>query len=468
MKMKPTLSAFLRRLPTSQSWRQTAACLLVCGATGPAWLAADEPAPAGGEATVEAVYVLDDQPLPLPRGVDRQRAGRYRLGGLSDLVALGEGKGRGTRFLAITDRGPNAEVLIESPTGEPARRLRTLPVPEFSPVLLELKLVEAHGRRRDRATDAPPHGRIEVTSARPLRTASGKPTLGRPVALRPLDAPVFDSRTGLPLPPDPDGYDTEGLARLPDGTLWIAEEYLPSLGRLSGEDRIVQRHVPIGTGPLANGPLAPGPVAADAIVSHTLPEALARRRENRGFEALAASRDGRRLYALLQSPAATDGGPGIDAALIEFDPRGGTTIAEHAYRLGDPGDTDADAIRAADGKLSALTVLDDGALLVVEQSATESRLYRVALPAAGGKTTAALDKTLVADLLPLVPRLARDIDSGSEPPARPADLKIEGLAWLGDGRVAIVNDNDFDIAAADAGKAAARRSCLWILRVPQP
>lgn len=420
-------------------------------------LPAGEPAAPHGGPTVEAVHVLDDLPLPLPRGIDRQRAGRYRLGGLSDLVALGDGKGRGTRFLAITDRGPNAEVLVESPPGMPARRLRTLPVPEFSPVLLELKLTGPHGR----GADAAHHGRIEVVSARPLRTASGKPTSGRPVAPRPLDAPVFDPRSGLPLPPDPDGYDTEGLARLPDGTLWIAEEYLPSLGRLSGEDRIVQRHVPLGI-----GLPAPGPVAPDAIMSRTLPEALAQRRENRGFEALAASRDGHRLYALMQSPAATDGGPGLDAALVEFDPRGGTTVAEHAYRLGDPASTDADAIRAADGKLSALTVLDDGDLLVVEQSATESRLYRVALPAAGGKPDAALAKTLVADLLPLVPRLARDIDPDGEPPARPADLKIEGLAWLGDGRIAIVNDNDFDIAAAGAEQGATRRSCLWILRVP--
>jgi len=453
------------RPPLAAPWRWTGAVVAALAAVGR--LPADEPAPAGGAPTVEAVYVLDDQPLPLPRGIDRQRAGRYRLGGLSDLVALGEGKGRGTRFLAITDRGPNAEVVVESPPGMPARRLRTLPVPEFSPVLLELTLTAPHGHGAGRqGADAAHHGRIEVVSARPLRTASGKPTSGRPVAPRPLDAPVFDPRTGVPLPPDPDGYDTEGLARLPDGTLWIAEEYLPSLGRLSGEDRIVQRHVPLGIGPLTNAPAAPGPVAADAIVSHTLPESLARRRENRGFEALAASRDGRRLFALMQSPAATDGGPGLDAALVEFDPRGGTTVAEHAYRLGDPASTDADAIRAADGKLSALTVLDDGDLLVVEQSASESRLYRVALPAAGVKPDAALAKTLVADLLPLVPRLARDIDPDGEPPARPADLKLEGLAWLGDGRIAIVNDNDFDIAAAGADKAATRRSCLWIVHVP--
>ena len=424
-------------------------------------LSADEPVPADGGASVEAVYILDDQPLPLPRGIDSQRAGRYRLGGLSDLVALGEGKARGTRFLAITDRGPNAEVLIDSPPGTPARRLRTLPVPEFSPVLLELTLTGPHARATDRrGADAARHGKIEVVSARPLRTASGKPTSGRPVAPRPFDAPVFEPRSGVPLPPDPDGYDTEGLARLPDGTLWIAEEYLPSLGRLSGEDRVVQRHVPLGIGPLAIGP-----ATADAIVSHTLPESLARRRENRGFEALAASRDGRRLYALMQSPAATDGEPGLDAALIEFDPRGGT-VAEHSYRLGDPAATDPDAVRAADGKLSALTVLDDGALLVVEQSATESRLYRVVLPTGGRDPETPLAKTLVADLMPLVPRLARDIDPDGEPPTRPADLKIEGMAWLGDGRVALVNDNDFDIAAATADNAARRRSCLWILRLP--
>jgi hypothetical protein len=445
---------------------------------GPVVVAA-EPA-AAGVVEVEAVYVLDEQRLPLPAGIDPDRAGRYRLGGFSDLVALPDPQHPGHRFLAITDRGPNAELVVESPLGDQPRRLRTLPVPDFSPVLVELRLVggphgAAHGTpsgpprgSRRAAPRDPAHaaearpGRIEVTATRSLRTATGRPLSGRPVAPQPGDAPVFEPKSGLPLPPDPNGFDTEGLARLPDGSLWVAEEYLPSLGKLSGDGRVVERFVPEAMGDLP----------ADTAVRHALPAALAQRRENRGFEALAASPDGRRLYALMQSPAAGDGEAAIEASLVEFDPRAGETVAEHRYRLGDPADTDTTAIAAADGKLSALAMVDARTLLVVEQSATESRIYRVALPAAGD-AAATLAKTLVADLLPLVPRLARDIAPAAPPPERPAelkpaDLKIEGLAVLGDGRVAIVNDNDFDIAAGDDAASAARRTCLWVLRLPSP
>lgn len=430
---------------------------------------AEEPGPVGG-VVVESVFVLDEQRLPLPAGIDRAAAGRYRLGGFSDLVVVPGQRHGGHRFLTVTDRGPNAEIVMESPPGAPPgappRRLRTLPVPDFSPVLVEFQTVAAAdrgsrgGRERHEVAERP--GRIEVTSTRSLRGVSGRPLSGRPVAPQPGDAPVFEPRSGLPLPPDPNGFDTEGLARLPDGTLWVAEEYLPSLARLSDDGRVIERFVPLEIGPLAMGNLR-----ADMAVRPVLPAALARRRENRGFEGLAASPDGRRLHALMQSPASIDDAESIEATLVEFDPRAGETVAEHRYRLGDPADTDTGAIAAADGKLSAVTAIDARTLLVVEQSATESRLYRVALPA-GGAAATPLEKTLVADLLPLVPRLAGDIDPSAPPPEKPADLKIEGLAVLDDERVAIVNDNDFDIAAESADRAATRRTCLWILRLPHP
>jgi hypothetical protein len=44
------------------------------------------------------------------------------------------------------------------------------------------------------------------------------------------------------------------------------------------------------------------------------------------------------------------------------------------------------------------------------------------------------------------------------------------MTILGPDRVALVNDNDFDIAVDGGGPASppARRTCLWILRLPQP
>lgn len=405
--------------------------------------------------TIEAVYVLDEQALPLPPGVPRDEGRGYRLGGLSDLVALPDARHPGRRFLAVTDRGPNAEITIPSPIPTPPRRLRTLPVPDFSPLLVELRLAEPPAGH-DPADAATP-GRLEVVRTTPLRTASGRRVSGRPVAPLAGDAPVVHPVSGFPLPPDPDGFDTEGLARLPDGTLWVADEYVPSLARLAEDGRVLERFVPLSfTIPTAGMP-----------IRGTLPDAHARRRENRGYEALAATPDGRRLYACMQSPLSVpDGTPGIEAPLVEFDPRGGRAVREHDYRLGTAG-ADADAIVSADGKLSALTAIDDDMLLVVEQSATESRLYRITIPA-DGAAPGPLDKTLVADLAPLVPRMARDIDPSVDPTAefRPSDLKIEGVAALGEGRVALINDNDFDVAAVSAGRAPHRRSCLWILRLP--
>jgi hypothetical protein len=57
---------------------------------------------------------------------------------------------------------------------------------------------------------------------------------------------MVDPAPALPLPVDPDGLDTEGLSPADDGGFWIAEEYVPSLLRLTADGRMVRRIVPIG------------------------------------------------------------------------------------------------------------------------------------------------------------------------------------------------------------------------------
>jgi len=162
----------------------------------------------------------------------------------------------------------------------------------------------------------------------------------------------------------------------------------------------------------------------------------------------------------------------IGVPLVVVDPVSGRTLAEHLYPLGDP---DSDACRwciaAADGKVSAIAAAGPRALLVLEQSDTESRLYRVEIPERSAPGRTPLGKTLVADLAPLAAAFQADVVPGSTAaPARLSELKFEGMTLLGPDRVALVNDNDFDIAADGGGPAvpAARRSCLWILRLPAP
>ncbi|MBM4021237.1 MAG: esterase-like activity of phytase family protein [Planctomycetes bacterium] len=411
-----------------------------------------------GEPHVRACHVVPSDPL----------ASGVRLGGLSDLALASTGHGGADIAVvwSIIDRGPNGTRR----SGRDKRR--TLLVPDFVPAMVRLRL--------------PAEGTAVVEATLPLAGATGRPLSGRPNGVG-RDEPILDVATGRPLASDPDGVDPEALVAMPDGSFWIAEEYRPSLVQVSVEGRVQRRHVP------ANDTL-PG---ADAEVIADLPAAYGDRRDNRGFEGLALSSDGRRLYLLLQSPlehpcqrsAATTG----NVRILVCDAVTGTPVAEHVYRLGDPlaqGWADRGA-PPEDGKLCCLAPLGDGTLLILEQDDTGlARLYRAdprsatdTLPAtrldAGpavetvGDLEAAgirpLAKRLVADLAPLVPRLRRDV-FGDEGAAGDASLKLEGLVVLDDRRVLVCNDNDFAVPGSAAGgpDGGAARSCVWEIVLPAP
>lgn len=408
---------------------------------------ADVPAP------LVEVHILEDVPLP---GGGR---GSFRLGGLSDLC-----RGAAPDSLwTLTDRGPNG--LTDG--GRRARTQRTLAAPGFTPLLVEVSL-------------AGNDGRLRVLRTIPLADPAGRPASGRPPG-GPNDRAIVDPADGKRLEWDRCGLDPEGLVRLRDGRFWIAEEYGPSLVEVSPAGRILGRYVP-------RGHVIPG---APAEVHDVLPAAYARRRDNRGFECLACSPDESRLYCLLQSPVDGDDAAATgNVRMLVFDPATRRLVAEHVYRLGPP--DGHGSRRAADGKISAITCVTADRLLVVEQSDDESRIYEVGI----GDATDVLErseetddshpvdgiddleaagirpvrKTLVIDLAPLASRLQRDIEPGGKgrAPRKLAELKFEGLTVLADGRIAILNDNDFDVVGDGSAAAAPprRRTCLWILTVP--
>ena len=425
------------------------------------WIAIQALAEEPGTATIESMYVLEDAPLPLPSDTPAaSRALDFRVGGISDLFHA-ETAADGTIHLwGITDRRPNGFVEKPSSDGSPAKPLRTLPVPTFQPLLLKLAL--------EAPAAAGKPGTLRVVDVKPIATADGAPASGRPAVAPPRSKPMVDPATAQPLPIDPDGLDTEGLAPANGGGFWIAEEYVPSLLRLTADGRMVRRIVPIGA-VLGDGD---GRRAGCEVVE-ALPEVCLRRADNRGFEGLAQSPDGSRLFTMLQSPPEPLAGAteedAVHVPLLVLDPVKGLPLAEYRYRLGEPGEKPADLV-AADGKISALSATGNDTLLVLEQSATASRLYEVKLgpvarPAAGKVATAS--KRLVADLAPLAPIFNAELNRGaSGAPGKLSDLKFEGLALLAPGVVAIVNDNDFDMDAAGAAPAdpSIRRTCLWVVR----
>jgi hypothetical protein len=104
--------------------------------------------------------------------------------------------------------------------------------------------------------------------------------------------------------------DAEGFALLPDGSFFIADEYGPYLYRFSAAGVLLSAIRP----PEAFIPKRGGrdsfssDSAASGQPSPSPNEPVTGRENNQGFEGLAASADGRTLYALMQSATRQDGG----------------------------------------------------------------------------------------------------------------------------------------------------------------
>lgn len=211
----------------------------------------------------------------------------------------------------------------------------------------------------------------------PLRTPDGAAISGLPLPLIEQESEPALALDGQPLGCDPRGADSEGIACLPDGRMWIAEEYGPSLLLVDRSGTVLRRCVPHGTSAAFAGT---GMEIAETID----PLALARKL-NRGFEALALSPDGTTLYTAFQSPLShPDRAAHQQSDLVRIwalDPADGSLLAEYAYPL-DPPETfqrDCELGPAArdDVKVSELAMLGDGSMLVLERVTQSTKLYRV-------------------------------------------------------------------------------------------
>jgi len=453
-----------RRLAVRAAWVVAWVFMVGLGSVG--W------SPARAESPVGSVTARPAAECRLVWGraiADTTLSENVRLGGLSDLTAA-RGFGPG-RWWAVTDRGPNGVVERD---GE---KLRTLLAPKFSPSLVLLRAAAGDTLKSEPGGGAAATELIAVEKVVPLAGPDGKPLTGLPTG-GPGHLPVLSADGSTELSPDPDGVDTEGVVQLADGTLWIAEEYGPSLLKVGPDGRAIERHVPAGT----------GNTAALVPQRETLPAAYALRHDNRGFEALAATPDGKRLWVLLQSPldnptrkAAKKTG---NVRLLGFDPVAGTPTAEHVYRLGDPTDPRylTKGAPPDDGKLCAMAMLGDDGLLVLEQDDTGlARLYAVSLtgatdtlarPDSGsqGMTLEQIRDLPAAGIVPVAKRLVGDLTTLRETMAAQADggrvrhgaLKLEGLAVVDERHVLVANDDDFGVHGSGSER---RRSFLWLVEL---
>ena len=393
------------------------------------------------------------------------------LGGISDITVEKAIDDSGQFVIRLlTDRGPSRK--IETADG----KQRVFLNPSFVPTVLVFGI---SGCSLDESRDESKKLKINLQSQFSLQTPPGKVITGRSNGLEGDDSIANPSGEEL-LAPDVNGIDPEGCALLADGTFWLCEEYRPSLLCCEADGTVIKRFIPKGV-------RLP---SSDIQIVENLSAHYAKRRANRGFESLALSPDESTIWALMQSPfdneAAERSG---NVRLLGCNSENGQPTSEYIYRLGDPAAADflTGGVVPDDGKLCAMAAIGSKKLLVLEQSDDgDAKMYRCELDKATNVLNrdkdldgvrnllqvgvAPVKKTLVADLASLLPSFASDITAGqwqTEVGEQVAGLKLEGLAVLDSKHVIVVNDNDFNVDSLFDEDEVKRRSCVWVLSLPE-
>ncbi|MFF5480338.1 esterase-like activity of phytase family protein [Streptomyces sp. NPDC012935] len=400
------------------------AVIAALAAAGPAAGAGNEDSIAGKGRAAHVVHTatLGDIPLGafsnalLPGSVGNDRG--VDLGGIgSDIYPTG----RKGEFWTVTDRGPNGQIKVDG------TKRRTFPVPGFDPAIVKIRV----------AGDT-----VRVLDAIPITTASGRPVTGLPNQESRDEAPYsYDART--PQAYNPNGLDTEGIVRAADGSFWLVDEYGPSLVHVSARGKVLTRYVPEGL----------DLTGADYPVVEALPSVLLHRKINRGFEGL-AQLPGGDLVMAVQSPLSlpdTDAGEASRTTrLLRFSPKKKAVTAEYAYRFDPVNVVDPSEDDTSELKISSVVAVGGNRLLVEERTDKAARLHLVRLDRAanilGGPwdddTTSPsleqLDDPAGSGVPVLSKRLVVDLGTVEGVPG-----KIEGVARVDRGTLALINDNDF-------------------------
>ncbi|MFM2295546.1 MAG: hypothetical protein RLZZ350_1959 [Verrucomicrobiota bacterium] len=342
-------------------------------------------------------------------------------------------------FVGITDRGPNGTVGSR----------RTFPLPEFSPTIIRFKLAGTN---------------IVPTQFIVLKDTHGKPVSG--VSNVKGDELLFqtgDATNALSF--DENGVDPEGIRVLPDGKFLLCEEYSPSIFVVATNGEILVRYTPISKSlPRATYP-----------VKNILPNEFALRRVNKGFEALALSRDGRTAYALLQTPMGDDKDVRYEASQVVrvlkldvSDPLAARVTGELLVRTGDATNYSA-KVKPAKISFGDAAWLATDKLLLVEHAKGAVRLVSADFSHATDvlhhpQAHELFFEDVTTDLAQekIQTAVTKEVFTTRTTPGISSG-KLEGLAVLSRDEVALANDNDFGI-----GDAGEEESCVWRVRLAAP
>lgn len=368
------------------------------------------------------------------------------LGGFSGLWFDGVADNGNLKFLAVPDRGPNGDVTDNDE--------RPFLLPDYQARVVSLEVNETTGE-------------VIITDELLLEQIDGTPITGLPnipnvdrQAVDALGNPVdLDSLTEIDASAfgadyDPLGADLEGIVRAEDGSFWMVDEYRPAIYHFSEDGVLIDRFVPEGTVDLANEANPGADFTAGTFGTETLPEEYLNRRANRGFEGMALDTEENILYAFIQTPLSNptraDGDASSVIRMIGIDPSTGEPVAEYVYLLQDPDvgnnvDKIGDAVYAGDGKFFVMerdSSLDPTAQKFVFEIDIQGATNVLGLDF-GDET---LEQQSPNDLAAAEIQPVNKVKVTNLPSIGylPSD-KPEGLALLPDGRLAVLNDNDFGL-----------------------
>lgn len=345
--------------------------------------------------------------------------------------------GHADEVYGLTDRGPN----VDGPNGTKIEAY-----PTFAPAIGRFRL---H------------NGKATLIKKITLSAKDGTPYNGLVNTVADTGETIT-KLDGTVLPKSPNGYDSEGLVALKDGTFWVSDEYGPFITHFDSRGRAISRFSPY---------------------DNTLPAELKLRTPNKGMEGLTITPDGKTLVGIMQSAltqtdAAKASKVGV-SRIVTVDIKTGKTH-EYAYAL--------DNAKDKGTAVSEIAALSSTQFLVDERDGNlepgaDKKLWKIDISGAtdigktttvgtydasrgiliGGKTleavagasdqagtTAALStagvtvaaKSLYLDLAGLVSAYAPDGSFFGHD-------KVEGVAVLDGGRKLIVsNDSDFGIDAS--------------------
>lgn len=352
-------------------------------------------------------------------------------------------------YWAVTDRGPNSEVVVDGET-----RYTSL-APEFTPTIVQVKLV---------------NGVATPIQYVPITTTSGKPVTGLP-NIQGYDPQFWDATGSNKLAFNPNGLDVEGLVRTSNGEFWVVEEYSPSLVHISATGKVLARYVPKGL----------NLTGADYPVIEALPAAYTKRKGNRGFEGLTITNDGKTIFIVLQSPMSAPnkevGDRSRTTRILKFDVASASVTGEYTYRqeistLFNP----RPKMKQTEMKLSGVAAIDGENLLVLERTDWAFGIYKVNLTNATNimesvwsttNTPVSLEyfaETTDVNVVPVTKTLLVHSSVLNNMPE-----KVEGLTIVDNTTIAIANDNDFDVGTVDANgnNVGTGKKCrVIVLQVP--